>query len=546
MQDGTVRRRTALFTVSEYGEFSSLVEVATLVDQRLGLHPFFLFREDYGALDAHSQILETKSFSWATASDPLTAFDARQEAGAWNDYVPTNVLRDGGKAGGAEPARKSRAAATRGEHASALLRLRLHAASSRLRGVLGLVRRSRPSRGGPRRRWSLKAHYRCIMRELGALFDAFDPAIVISGQDYPLSITTLAAKVAADRGIATAIIPFSMTPTTKEIAESFFGARVNELRSKPLLRAAERVAPHWLHRYRGRTYTRLPLAEALASDALGLTPPQPWTPNSGRGIVFAPSRQGYDYCVSAGIAESQLRLAGALWGDRIGKLAGSLSQRREELLREVMIFENFARNVARGTRGPKHVNSILSDPVSDDVRLLVFSWPPDQAPRRPTGFSDFVALSDALIEMLLSLALAAPVKVVVSLHPTLVGGPIDASLRRAGLYVADRPLFEIIDCADIFCATVSSTLLWALHCGIPAVNFDIYRYGYAEFRSAGMCEATTLPQLRSEFFRLIGDPGYRESVSKAMLATRDYWTMSDGRSRERIIALLSGLMRAED
>ena len=77
-----------------------------------------------------------------------------------------------------------------------------------------------------------------------------------------------------------------MTPTTKEIAESFFGSRTNEIRSGFARKALVNKLGKWVHSYRGRLYTRLSPAEAMASDSLGLTPTQPWTPNSGRGHHF--------------------------------------------------------------------------------------------------------------------------------------------------------------------------------------------------------------------------------------------------------------------
>jgi hypothetical protein len=545
-KDGTATagaRPTALYAVSEYGEFFSLLEVAKRVEAELGLHPVFLFTAGYGALNAHSQVLERLNYSWTTAQSWLQQFDARGVRPGVSDYVPSRLvgtkidLEAAASIGTNAPepgmvsGKLSALAATVAESLYFLTRLR------------GRFDQKGDEAGFSRMPFfRLSRFYGSKLQLVARIVNQFAPRVIIAGQDYPLSIATLAAHAGKARRIPMAVIPFSMTPTTKEVAESFFGSRTNEIHSPRVLAFARRRLPAWLHVYRGRIYSRLSLPEAIASERLGLTPPEPWTPNSGQGVVMAPSRQGLDYLTSAGITPDKRQLTGALWSDRLLAQAGTRSERRDALIRDVLVFETYARNVARSRTVPRRPDPIRIEPADSSRKVLVFSWPPNQRPRKPFGFADADQLNVALAEMLIALAMSASVKVAVSLHPTLVGTPLAGELKRAGLYVIDKPLIEVVDCADIFCATVSSTLLWALQAGVPSVNLDIYGYGYREFTDAGMAEASTLPALRAELLRLVEDDAHRAMVAERQAAQREYWTMPDGRAGERLIAALRGMM----
>lgn len=532
-------KTVALFPVSEIGEFMSLLEIARRVRNTLGLHPVFIFRGDYGALTRDAQIAERNGFSWIWEHDTNQGLDLRDSTEV-DDYLPTYYE------GTASTEQRRRAASRvaralavfaliqRGRFAAIailsvvllfLLPLRLLArpfrsVAGRSRG--GLSTSLRTARDGTSRR----------LRLMNEVFDRFAPGIVISGQDYPLSITAVAAKIAEERGIKTIIIPFSMTPTTKEIAESFAERRINRVRSRMKRRLISQFGRKWLHLYRGRTYSRLSIAGIVAAELNDLDPPVPWLPNSGRGIILAPSQQSVDYCTSAGIPESQLVLTGALWNDQLISSRPSRDERYKKLLEEMNIGAHYWRYM----RMPSETSYKATETTGTaGRRLLIISWPPNQWPRKATGFSTYEAFSKAIVEMLAALVHAGYVNVAVSLHPTVVGTPVADLIVESGLFVLDDQLINVIDCADIFVATVSSTLLWSLQLGIPSINFDPYRYNYREFSQAGMIDALSLGELRARLISLIdGDDAY-ESTKNSMMERREYWTTTDGNSGDRIL-----------
>lgn len=566
------RRRTVLFTVSEYGEFFSLLGLADGMASGFGIHPVFVFRFDYGALTRHAEIVEGRGYSWASEKNAELRFDMSASDMGGDDYVPHLPVAERGEVRADVPRPQKVGVSLRPKTMAipakrrSLLRsliafdnlvivpLRLAAValyllSWPLRILFSLLLRSLKAADQQRRisriqplaqlRFALRHRQRVVRR----IFAIFDPVLVVSGQDYPLSLTAIAAKFGEERGVQTAIVPFSMTPTTKEVAESFAGRRINLVGSRYQKRFLQRVAPNWLHVYRGRTYKRLGLADILRAEFNDLAPPQPWTPNSGRGIVMAPSRQSVDYCLSAGIPEQQLRLTGAAWLDDLAARAGTRDLRRSRLLRNIRMFRNFL-DLRRQT------NRFFGDSVPEKTstgerKLVVISWPPNQWPRNASGFPTYEAFSEALVDALADAAQTDNVDFAVSLHPTLVGTSIARSIRESGVYVLDADLIDIIDCADIFCATVSSTLLWSLSLGIPSVNFDPYRYFYREFRQAGMLEASTIGQLRECLSDLLMDEDFYLASKAKMDASKDYWTLGEAGSRERIFGEMQKLIESE-
>lgn len=525
---------TALYAVSEYAEFSSLLALAKAVRAELGLHPVFVFKHDYGALELHAKQLDALHFSWASAKQASlhTNYSA---SGDEDDYVPTYVRLPKVASSVRERSRTAatlRWAATIGGIAATPIVVlgaipALFFRGARTRSLLPMLKRLGRMHPG-----IVKMRYHKLLAEMRKVFDLFRPSIVISGQDYSLSITAMASLVAEERGIRTAIVPFSMTPTTKELAESFSGTRTNLLRGRLRSNLIRKVFPQWINHYQGRDYTRLTLPEILVAEEMRLAAPIPWMPNSGRGVLLLPGQQSLQYCAAAGIPLGQLRATGAQWSDQLWGLKTTRGRRRADLIDDIDSF-----SATSPTR-----NRLASTSFTDRTKLLLVSWPPDQTPRSPTGLNDFNDLCGALIETLSRIHYGGTARVAVSLHPTLVGRPLHAELKREGIYVLDRQLVEVLDCADIFLATVSSTLLWSLQLEIPSVNFDVYRYGYREFSEAGIIDVSSVPDLRATLLSLIRQPDHYASVQEALRVSRGHWGMFDGSCTKRIMDELSALM----
>jgi hypothetical protein len=93
----------------------------------------------------------------------------------------------------------------------------------------------------------------------------------------------------------------------------------------------------------------------------------------------------------------------------------------------------------------------------------------------------------------------------------------------------------LVPLADVFVAFASATIRWAIACGIPTVNYDVFHYGYGDFASAtGVATVTGSGEFREVVRALVpGSPPWQAQSARAQ-ADRAHWSVMDGKSLSRI------------
>lgn len=504
----TFENKSILVAVSEYGEFGSLLPLAKELERRLGLHPVFVFAPGYGLVHEHGRLVEIEGGSWVQfGSKNISSFRTSLDENSGNGYFPTA-----------------------GQNLVVFRKNKVKFVVASLIFKTLRVLNKLLAKFGDEYSFSTSARVELNkqLKQAKQIFQKVRPRLVLSGQDYALCVTSFLSKVGEEYDVRTVIVPFSMPPTTKEVIETFSYHGYNRLnRIDKLL--ARVLIPHWLNEKRERLYSRVSPAEALAADTRGLTPPQPWLPNSGRGVVCVPSRWAQEYYSKAGIPTDQLRLTGALWSDRLVRSAKTRSVQKERLMTHIEAMSSRKRR----RRGSSN-------------KLVILSWAPNQYPRKSQGCLTYEDLCKQFIMAVQELENAGIARVAVSLHPTLTDAKLLNSLRKAKIFVLRSSLIEYIACADVFVSTVSSTNFWALQCGIPTINFDGYLYGYTEFDEAGAITITTPFELFSVCKRLFEDETYHAEI-KARIADRSpYFCETGGGNLERIMSTIVDLLHTGD
>lgn len=505
----SVESPVCIVAVSEYGELHAMLGLAREIEAKLGLHPLFVFASGYGKVSEHGQLVELQGHSWLELGSVHRSFTTLQDISSQQGYF--QILPGGKNIIFSSPV----AADEKKLPTSSRLRIELDHLLSRIKRRFF----SRDNDGA-----ASHTNLKRQMKAAHVIFDRLDVRLIVSGQDYALSATSILAWAGARKNVRLAIVPYSMPPTTREIVESFARLKINRVpRSRePFFK--QHFEP-WLMSYRGVTYSRLHARDMISANRFGLTPPLPWTPNSGLGKLLLPSTQAMDYYQQSGIAPKQMVITGAPWNDELLALEPSRAERKQRLLSRI-------RSELRAS----------GQQVIDTERLVIVSWPPNQWPRKAMGCESYSDLCQQLVAALAAIRISGLAHVGVSLHPTLSDPAILNRLRRAGIVVLHDSLIKMIDCADVFSATVSSTAFWAIQCGIPTINFDGYLYGYREFDEAGATTVRTPGQLREGLDRLLSNEAAYADAQSNILAQRDYWTVRSGNSRERIMAELKTLM----
>lgn len=426
--------------------------------------------------------------------------------------------------------------------------------------------------------------------------------LVVLGQDFAGSENSVFATVADALQTPVVVLPFAMG-TTKEINESLYSLPDYRFTGTLLERHAADRFPKWLNVYRGRLLFRQPPEQVLAFEASGVSSPVPWAPQSGVGTLLLPSQQALDYYVSAGLDPALMRVTGSLndrwWradsaerpqhSDAV-RWFGSL-RRRNTLRNEVVdsvrgmlteallndqeqpaearaqfdklrFFlgprfrpENFGTQAwgvsqqvqLEAAEAPATELQASREPKPDAPgrgKLVLASWVTNQFSRpNPTlEFESYEALSRAWAKTLQDAAREEGATVAVSLHPTLDPARMQYLEDEFGFLIWRGRLIEIIDTADIFIASVSSTLLWANNFGVPSINYDVFRYGYSEFSEAGsIVTVATHYDFETELRRMLTDEAYRVSWTRRSEERRGYWGAFDGRSEGRILAAIDDI-----
>lgn len=499
-----LENRCVLVPVSEYGEFGAMFSLCRTIEAELGLHPVFVFTWGYGMLKEHSRLVEIERWSWFQMGDGQKSLYTRMDRRTLNNYLPSQTVVEADRQGrGAWPVWKIAAGFAGG---FLLLAGVIESIGNRVRVLTRTRRRMRAS-----------------MKQAVKIVALTSPKLVLSGQDFPLSVTSVLAAAAGKRGIQTAIIPFSMPPTTREIIESFAYFGLGKVRG-PYRYVARLLIPTWLNERRGETYARADLGDAIAARLAGLEPPVPWLPNSGRGVLFVPSKWAYSYYERAGIPSKQLRLTGAAWSDKLVASAATREERRK------ILIGNLLSGIPRRYKRPH------KQKVSElDWKLIVVSWPTNQYPRKANGCDSYEDLWRQYISALQHLQALYSVCAAVSLHPTVSDPKLLTMLRKAGIPVVRDALITYVDCADVFISPVSSTAFWALQCGVPTINFDGYLYGYTEFDEAGAITVTSPHEMGHVAARLLDDQPYVEETRRRIAASMELFAIRDGQSMRRIL-----------
>ena len=361
---------------------------------------------------------------------------------------------------------------------------------------------------------SVAVHRRSMLRRAAvsdaALSSRSYLALVMSEDNVELD-TGVWISMARRHGVRSIIIPYTIS-NTAEFAESYVHHEPYQVGFSGENRRIAALFPAWALTYKHRRFLRSTGSKIVAVEQLGLAPPNPWLLNSGFADAIAvESAAMREYYRAAGIPDEQLVVTGSLTDDIIVTANRDRERRRRELLAQAGRL--------------------------DDRPLLLCALPPDQNTYDRPGceFRDFDDLIGFWGD---SLAAVKGWNVVIRPHPKTRPDRLHGLAAR-GLAVSWADTAMLMPLCDMYVASVSATIRWAIACGKPVLNYDVYRYGYEDYRAVeGVVLVDTREQFRTMLMRLTGDEATRSSIADAQRREADRWGKLDGASARRILALL--------
>jgi hypothetical protein len=333
-------------------------------------------------------------------------------------------------------------------------------------------------------------------------------------EDIVGMVSPLLIKAARKAGCGTVILPY----TIANQQEAFRSLSVHgDYQSRDFInRVAGLLFRRWRMRDDKHDVVRLPGAHIVAHEWLRVTPPDPWMMNSGFADVVAVENEAMrDYYGAAGIAAEKMSVVGAVYDDALFEARRSRSRQLKELRNQLGL--------------------------SSDKPLLLIGGCPDQISACPG--SDFSSMREAVAFMAESLRpMQAHYNIVVRPHPNYL--PMAAEFARHGIPSSMIDTVRLVAASDAYIAFASATIRWAIACGIPTINYDLFQYNYDDFRNVpGVVEARTQDDFRAAVAALRPDGEAFARQSAQITASSRRWSMFDGRCVERIEGLVDRYSR---
>jgi hypothetical protein len=339
--------------------------------------------------------------------------------------------------------------------------------------------------------------------------------LVVVAEDSVSSRSRALLSTAQRLGVSALLLPYTIS-NPDEIAASLRQQRAYQVRL-PHQRAFLAWRPQWGRQEDGRQLLRLPASKAVVLELAGIAPVTPWIDNNGPAIIAAESRAMVRHYKNLGIPDSSLVLTGSLVDSILDEARMERDARLISLRRQL------------GLSGRP---------------LLLCALPPNQFASGLQLDCEYSGYSCLVAAWASALAVVADrFDVVVRPHPRSTEGELDA-LKRAGIAVSWDDTASLIPLCDLYVAAISATIRWAIACGRPVLNYDVYRYRYRDYEGLrGIINVESHDQFKVALMELASQPNRLQALSDAQLAIAGEWGCSDGRSEERMLMLYDCLVR---
>lgn len=316
-------------------------------------------------------------------------------------------------------------------------------------------------------------------------------------------------------GIKSVIVPCTMS-NALEMAESFQNKPEHTMSRLPNSLIGK-IFPKWVYNHYGRKLLRLPAARVVAMEMMRISPPRPWINNSGfSDRIAAESESMRRYYTREGIPDSQIVITGSAAHDELADTLKNAADARARLIHKYSL-----------------------DPAKP---ILLSPLPPDQhylpGGRPECVFPTYRELTDYWVRSLVGTGY----NVLINLHPSVTPAEF-AFIEKIGAKIAVEDITAIIPVCDLFVASVSSVIRWAVVCGKPVVNYDVYHFRYNDYT-----EVTGIITMedKNEYERVLtelafGSPAYNDLVKKQQAHAHD-WGVIDEHAVRRIQELFTTLI----
>ena len=132
--------------------------------------------------------------------------------------------------------------------------------------------------------------------------------------------------------------------------------------------------------------------------------------------------------------------------------------------------------------------------------------------------------------------------VLISLHPGSDWSHYSWIEEKYPVTICREPLKDILVIADLFVASYSSTIRWAIGLGIPVINLDLWQFDIRQYRNlTGHQTVTTVLEFDDLAKKLVAVPENRGSNSGPSPDRDRTGILVDGKAKERLMRFIESL-----
>jgi UDP-N-acetylglucosamine 2-epimerase len=255
----------------------------------------------------------------------------------------------------------------------------------------------------------------------------------------------------------------------------------------------------------------------LAIKLFKIAPPKPWALNSGYAdIILAESKAMHHYMVREGLAMEKIKVVGSLSDDVLASNIDNLTKRKKEVCLKFNL-----------------------DPQKPTILCAI---PPDMLHGSRVNVCEFKSYKKLVEFWVETISKFTNYNIVISLHPSAEYKDICYIEKRWKVKIIQESIINLIPLCDIFVACISATIQWAVTCGKPVINYDVYHYNYDDYKKVdGVVTVDSKDDFIKEMSKIANDQGYFAKLEKIQKSIASEWGMLDGKSGERIIKAINEL-----
>lgn len=355
-------------------------------------------------------------------------------------------------------------------------------------------------------------HNKELAAQTKSIIQKYKICLLIFAEDNVGYFTHIVSRTALRQGVSSVITPYTIA-NASEAAERFYSLSGYMVKANIKNRLVGKIFPHWVFNFKGQELLRLSAGLIVGLEISGFGFQRPWVLNSDSSSVIAVENEHMlEYYRNEGIQEEQLVVTGAIYDDVLTRATLNKISLRKELYHKLDLTEG--------------------------QRLLLCALPPNQFPRE-CEFGDYASL---VTNWMQTLASVQGWNVVVRPHPRQTQNDI-AMLECFGVKVTTLDTASLVPLCDLYVASVSATIRWAIACGKPVINYDVYQMKYNDYSEVkGVLTVYKHEDFTSIMKRLTTDAVFFGDVQRVQQADSQFWGILDGRSSERILKLLDDII----